>query len=444
MTRHFWVLMHRYVGLAMTIFFVIVGLTGSIIAFKDELDLYLNADLLLVATREAPMLDPLTLREKAEANEPDMRVDAAPLYVESGRSLQFSLTPRVQNVAVKELVTLPGVLGAFSNEAGVPMIYLDPYTGEKIGERNLTNGLHGRKDIIWFIYRLHMMLALPANLAGLGARILGIVALLWTLDCFVSFFLTLPKPHRVHTATRKSWWARWAPAWWVKWYASAFRINFDLHRAFGLWTWMMLFIFAWSSVAFNLNEVYTPVMNTLFGAPQPELSTPALPSRSAPLENPKLGWAEARTRGRVLLSEKANKDGFAIKHETILVIDRNTERYTMCANTLLNAEDSQACVEFDADTGAVPPEEPMSGSHTHVMPTRLADTITGLIQELHMARIFGLPMKIFVCVMGLVITMLSVTGVYIWLKKRKARRLSFERRTSVGNNRLPTYEADQY
>ena len=423
MTRHFWVLIHRYVGLSMTIFLVIVGLSGSVLAFRDPLDLFLNPDLLRVATRNAPMLDPLDLIEKAEANNPDMRVDAAPLYVEPGRSVQFTLTPRAQNVAVKELVSLPGELGVFHDEAGIPMIYLDPYTGEKIGERNITKGLSGRKDIIWFLYRLHMTLALPANLAGLGARILGVVALLWTLDCFVSFFLTLPKPHRVHTATGKSWWARWAPAWWIKWNASAFRINFDLHRAFGLWTWIMLFIFAWSSVAFNLNEVYTPVMNTLFGAPPPEQPAPVMPSRSAPLENPKLGWVEARSRGRDLLNQKASQDGFSITHESILVIDRNTGRYTMCADTLINAEDGQACVEFDAETGAVPPEAPPSASHQQTMPTRLADTITGWIQMLHMARVFGLPMKIFVCVMGLVITLLSVTGVYIWLKKRWAAQL---------------------
>ena len=96
----------------------------------------------------------------------------------------------------------------------------------------------------------------------------------------------------------------------------------------------------------------------------------------------------------------------------------------MCANTLINAEDGQACVEFDAETGAVPPEAPPSASHQQTMPTRLADTITGWIQMLHMARVFGLPMKIFVCVMGLVITLLSVTGVYIWWKKRKARKSS--------------------
>ena len=38
-----------------------------------------------------------------------------------------------------------------------------------------------------------------------------------------------------------------------------------------------------------------------------------------------------------------------------------------------------------------------------------------------MADVFGLPYRIFVCVLGLVITMLSVTGVYIWWKKRCAR-----------------------
>lgn len=54
----------------------------------------------------------------------------------------------------------------------------------------------------------------------------------------------------------------------------------------------MLFIFAWSGVAFNLDEVYKSVMNTLFGAPSPETSVhamPPMPTRSTPLENPKLG-----------------------------------------------------------------------------------------------------------------------------------------------------------
>ena len=33
MHRHFWLLLHRYLGLAMTVFLIIVGLTGSILVF---------------------------------------------------------------------------------------------------------------------------------------------------------------------------------------------------------------------------------------------------------------------------------------------------------------------------------------------------------------------------------------------------------------------------
>jgi uncharacterized iron-regulated membrane protein len=58
------------------------------------------------------------------------------------------------------------------------------------------------------------------------------------------------------------------------------------------------------------------------------------------------------------------------------------------------------------------------------------NTITSWLIALHDANVFGLPYRIFVSALGLVIAMLSVTGVYIWWKKRKARSLSWQRRNS--------------
>lgn len=497
MTRQFWVLIHRYVGLAMTVFLIIVGLTGSVLAFKDDLDLWLNPDLLRAPVRTAPMLDPLVLREKAEGSMPGMRADQVALHIEPGRSFEAGLTPQVKSAAVKEFVTLPGLLTVFSDEAGAPYVYLDPYTGKVLGERNITKGLHGRKDIIWFLYRLHMTLALPEKYAGLGARILGVVALLWTVDCLVSFYLTLPKrrkqsptlvervvkafskvptghkveglgkgklegncmidpPHpSLSTASSipastlppslavvpqgrkgKSWWQRWQPAWKIKFSAGATRINFDIHRAFGLWTWVMLFILAWSSVAFNLDEVYTPVMNTLFGAPiepeQQSSATPEPPTRPPLTGEPKLDWYPARNRGRELLAEKAQKEDFAFKKETFLILTRDTGQYTFCADTLAKSEDSQVCVDFDADTGLPPPEPPLPTS-TANQENRLTDTITWWITFIHLARVFGLPMKIIICLMGLVITALSVTGVVIWWRKRRRAKTKQIKMASAAN-----------
>ncbi len=38
MMRHFWVLIHRWAGLAMAVFLILVGFTGSLLAFLTELD----------------------------------------------------------------------------------------------------------------------------------------------------------------------------------------------------------------------------------------------------------------------------------------------------------------------------------------------------------------------------------------------------------------------
>lgn len=50
------------------------------------------------------------------------------------------------------------------------------------------------------------------------------------------------------------------------------------------------------------------------------------------------------------------------------------------------------------------------------------DTATNWLTSLHMARVFGLPMQVFVCAMGLVVAMLSVTGVLIWIRKCHVQR----------------------
>jgi uncharacterized iron-regulated membrane protein len=47
-------------------------------------------------------------------------------------------------------------------------------------------------------------------------------------------------------------------------------------------------------------------------------------------------------------------------------------------------------------------------------PEGAGQIISRWLDWLHMAQVFGLPMQIFVCIMGLVITTLSVTGDTIW------------------------------
>jgi len=51
---------------------------------------------------------------------------------------------------------------------------------------------------------------------------------------------------------------------------------------------------------------------------------------------------------------------------------------------------------------------------------------------LHSGRILGLPGRILISIMGLVVAALSVTGVVIWLRKRRARLSVRRRETGKG------------
>jgi len=67
-------------------------------------------------------------------------------------------------------------------------LYLDPYSGEELGRRRFGEISQGVVNLMPFIYRFHYSLAL----GEIGTWLLGIAALIWTLDSFVGFYLTLP------------------------------------------------------------------------------------------------------------------------------------------------------------------------------------------------------------------------------------------------------------
>lgn len=71
---------------------------------------------------------------------------------------------------------------------------------------------------------------------------------------------------------------------------------------------------------------------------------------------------------------------------------------------------------FDATTGALRDLRLPTGHHT-------GNTITTWLFALHTANVFGLPFRLLVSFAGVVLAMLSITGVVIWWMKRQARRV---------------------
>jgi uncharacterized iron-regulated membrane protein len=405
MLRRFFVWLHRWTGLFMAGFLIIEGLTGSLIAFNTDLTRLFDPQLFVTPEPDMRPLDLATLAERAETLVPHAGVG----YFAKVRDDQVILRCHGR--------TDQGTGKPY--DIGFKYLVLDPYTGKELGR--LGNNFYTRgffPNIMPFVYDLHVSLALGQA----GEWILATMAVLWTIDCFTGFYLTLP-------VAIANFFRRWKTAWLIKRRAGFFRLNFDLHRASGLWLWPMLFVFAWSSV--NLLDrmgVYNWITQTLcdYQTPMDEiLSWPRHPVD----EPPKLDWRAAQDDGELLLEKQASKEGFKIVKPDGFTYFSSNGLYNYSVQTdRMFPSDKRASVIFNADTGVFYKTMGTGADHT-------GNTVTNWLRALHTISdpVDYLPYRIFVCIGGLVLTTLSITGVYIWWKKRQARRFSASHRIGLGD-----------
>lgn len=418
--RSLFVLLHRWAGLLIAGFLFMSGITGAIISWDHELDDLLNPHL-MEAKSEGQARPSVDYVEQIEARHPQVRVSFVPLLIEPDESLAFSVSPRV-NPATGKLY-----------EPGYNQVFIDPVTGDELGKRfwgapwPVTS-----ENLISFLYVLHYSLHIPEmwGIDRWGIWLLGIIAVIWTLDCFVGFYLTLPSRKRQAESKRsmlveeidmqdtavtnsKTWWQRWHPAWLVRWKSGNYKINFDLHRAGGLWTWGLLFILAFTAFSLNLyREVFFPVMSTVsqvtpgpFDLRAPaELHKPIAAKvgfeeiiQQASAEAQQRGWKEPV--GNIFYSQEFGIYGVGFFH---------------AGEDHGAAGIGPAQIYYDGVDGRyLGDKRPWEGT--------AADIFLQIQFPLHSGRILGLPGRILISIMGVVVAMLSVTGVYVWWRKSKAR-----------------------
>ena len=394
--------LHRWTGLAITAFIIVMAVTGTILAFHTELDRMLNPALMTVPVRDAPLLDAVALRERAAAMEPHAPFEYFNLKVTPGRS--FCL-------GVVRAKTDPSTGKPY--DLGFDQLYLDPYTGEKVGSRNSSHSL------IPFLFNLHYGM----TFGNRGVRLFGFISLLWTITSIIGIYLTFPLQRRRSKASEqtkdtpkppgRSWWRRWMLAWKIKWGGGTYRMSYDIHRAFGLWTWLLLFIFAWSGVALNLPAPYMRTMNflrlTVRNSVGEHLTIPEKPPGP-----PALDWRAALERGRVLIRETGLKEGYTVREEYFMRVLPYYGVYqydVISSKAPPGAEIQDAGVFIDANSGEL-------RDHWLLSKSPPGTIITRWLVALHMGTFLGLPMKILIFLSGIITTALCVTGVIIWWKKR--------------------------
>jgi uncharacterized iron-regulated membrane protein len=380
--------LHRWSGLTTALFLLIAGTTGSVLAFGDELDAWLNADLFEVSPGASPqVLTPMALARSVEAADPRLRVSDLPLRVEAGEALEIGVMPQTDPATGR-----PFALG-FST------IFVDPASGSVIGTRDRGLGL-GRRHVIETIERLHSSL-----LAGpMGRAFMGGVAIVWVVNCGLGLWLTLPAARPLLV--------RWGTAWRIRRGAGSLRLILDLHRAGALWTWFLLLALAISSVDLGL---YQPVFRPVVGLFSPLTPSLAEQGQSRLRMTPvpaRLNFADAITA--------AERESAARGWHLLPVRVHALPAYGVFLVTLsATGEDDPPGLGVtrlfidDQDGRAVTTVVPGVGSW--------GDVFLQAQFPIHSGTLAGLPGRMAICGAGLVVAMLSVTGVLLWWRKRRNR-----------------------
>jgi len=403
-------LIHRWAGLAIAFFLIVAGLTGAITSWDHELDEWLNADIMKTQS-SGPMRDPLELARAVEASDARVQVSYIPLGLEEGHAASFLVRPRSDPATGRPY------------RVGYDNVFVDPVTGAITGRRDSQAASFSRRTLMPFIRNIHESLHIPAfwGTDRWGYWLMGGVALTWLLDSFVAFYLTLPRrlrdtPRHAHRHRRApQWLQRWKPSWLMRWSAGGYKLNFDLHRAGGLWVWGLIILVAFTSFSLNLyREVFYPAMS-LVSRTTPGPYETQKPAPYGVYIAPTISFGQAVDIAR----REGQRLGFEHPPGGIYY-GGDYAFYNVSffdpANELGPAGMSLSNLYIDARDGKV------LGQHRPWRGTT-ADVFVQLQLPLHSGRILGLPGRILISLFGLMVVMLSVTGIVIWERKRRARRL---------------------
>ncbi|KJK25681.1 membrane protein [Burkholderiaceae bacterium 16] len=367
---------HLYIGLTLGLLFVMLGLTGTAIAWRDELDGLLNPGL-LTASAEVPLpVAPATVQAATD------KLQADPRYGRPGL-LMLPSTPHEVFVAWYPLK------GADAGRSRQVMV--DPVTLAVKGERVWGEPGLSRPLLMPTLFQVHHYL-----LSGeTGRTILGIAGmlLLVLVICGVAMWWPKLKPRAVLHAFRITHGGSWS------------RFNYSLHRAGGIFAAPVLATMAFSGWYLDLPKWVTPLVAGVTTVTPP--GKPA--SAPAPAGTPPLGAAQAVSAAQALYpAAQVTRVSFPRKAG-----DPFEVRVRQPGEVRQGSGATR--IWLDAHTGkGLGVRDPMAAP--------AGDTFLNWMYPLHTGEAFGLPGRVFISVFGLVPLLFAVTGVLIWWKRRRGHR----------------------
>ncbi|MGZ8160116.1 MAG: PepSY-associated TM helix domain-containing protein [Methylobacter sp.] len=376
--RKLWLKVHLCLGLVVGAVFVLIGLTGSLLAFESSLDERLNSTLMTVSS-DRKSKDYLPLDVLVASG-----LSALPA---NGNALSLAF-PRHSGLAFELWFEQPS---PNSDHSESHQIFINPYTGEVSGQRLKVDFARGwRGPLMDVVLRLHYSLAIGPT----GMTIMGFIGLVLVFLLLTGLILWWPSPGKLKKALT------------IKSNASAERFNFDLHKTFGFYSSVVLLFLALSGVYMIFPEYGRGLVGVFSPVTEPY---PIYRSVVPTDDKTPISLAEVKA-----ITDKRFPDG---EYRYIGFSGDEKDVYIVGKREIdeVNRKSPYRRLWIDQYSGKI--------IHERERGTRTSgDILVEWLYPLHTGEAFGLAGQLIILISGLVPLMLYATGVMRWRQKLKAQQ----------------------
>jgi uncharacterized iron-regulated membrane protein len=361
--RHWVFTLHRYLGLAVGLLLIIIGITGSVLVFQNEINHSLVERQFGQVISQAQPLPIGTILDTVKA--------------------AFTHQPKLKLLGIN---TLPDSHTPYrvllkSPADQLTEVFVNPSTGTIMGSRLWNHTLIG------FTFKLHYQL-----LAGdIGQTIVGIAALLLFMLCITGIALW-------------SGWRKLISGFKIKWNAHSKRVSFDIHKVTGIVVAVFLSLIAFTGFCWNFYDQAEPLIYvaTLTPIPPTPRSKPVAGQAPLPLTE-------------ILQKADAALPGAAT---TFIRLPQKPDGVVLVGKKLPQEHSDhygESRIRLDQYTGEV--VQLING-----MELSRADRVLASFAPLHYGTFWGLPTRILYVFVGLAPLILFTTGAVMWwYRKRESR-----------------------
>lgn len=352
---------HLYLGVGAGIFLLILGLTGTVIAFEQEIPRWANPQLYFVqpGVQKLPQQNLVNAVDRAFA--PDS-VRAVTVSRSAGRSELMTIAP-------------PG--GPSLSDPPL-RAFINPYTGVVLGSLPMHTRI---EDFVQTLHSLHLRLSEGKP----GQWIMSITGLILCFEVIFGLIIWL-KLKRAKIKVKGS---------------SSFRKIFDLHHALGIYILVLLLLMGVTGTIIGFEDFFAA--NWIYGITQSAPLPPPKPLRSTPVP----GAPPIRVDQAIALGEQA-LPGTSLTTVQMPAGPRGAYvihlRYPH-----ETAPAAMSTVGIDQYSGAVLQVRDLK--HSEGM------TVIRWIRSVHTGDLYGLTGHILVSLFSLALVLMVLSGVVIWWKK---------------------------